>query len=162
MKNTVFAAEKIHCLADMQRIIAGWRLKNKTFAFTSGCFDLLHAGHINAINEAAKNADYLLVAIISDKSCGTSGGLAKINNEHDRALLLSNLTVVDAVVICDKATLPETIDLLKPDVLVKGANHSGEELSGADEVQRNGGRVIIHPILAGYSSQNTLARLSAK
>lgn len=163
MKNITFAAEKIHSLSEMQHIIRGWRLKGKSVAFTNGCFDVLHAGHLLSINEAAQNADYLIIAINSDESIAKIKGTGRpINNENDRALLLSNFTVVDAVVIFGEETPLVTIKALLPDVLVKGGDYTLDQVVGATEVQQNGGKVIINPILKGYSSTATLEKMRAK
>lgn len=163
MKNITFAAEKIHDRTEMQQIVAGWRLKSKTIAFTNGCFDILHAGHIRSINAAAEHADCLIMAINSDNSIEQIKGPGRpINNQTDRALLLANLAVVDAVVIFDEPTPLETIRLLKPDVLVKGGDYTIDQVVGAAEVQQNGGQVIINPILEGYSSTATLEKLRAQ
>lgn len=163
MKNITFAAEKIHSLEEMKRIVAGWRLRSKTVAFTNGCFDILHAGHIRSINAAAEHADFLIMAINSDSSIAQIKGPGRpINNQEDRATLLANLAVVDAVVIFDEPTPLQTIQLLEPDVLVKGGDYTIDQVVGAAEVQKNGGKVIINPILEGYSSTATLEKLKAQ
>lgn len=163
MKNITFAAGKVHSLQAMKRIVAGWRLKGKTVAFTNGCFDILHAGHIRSINAAAEHADCLIVAINSDNSIAEIKGPGRpINLQEDRAELLANMTVVDAVVIFDEPTPLETIQLLAPDVLVKGGDYTIEQVVGADIVQKNGGQVIINPTLEGYSSTATLEKLKAQ
>ena len=154
---------KILTLTELQRRIAQWRVLGKTIAFTNGCFDILHAGHILSINNAAKTADYLIVAINSDQSVKRLKGEKRpINNELDRANLLANLLVVDAVVIFDEDTPLETIKTLMPNVLVKGGDYTIEQLAGAKEVQANGGQVIINPILEGYSTSNTIERIRLK
>jgi D-beta-D-heptose 7-phosphate kinase/D-beta-D-heptose 1-phosphate adenosyltransferase len=160
MKITAFAASKLYELEDLQRVVAGWRLKSKKVAFTNGCFDVLHAGHLVSLNEAASHADYLIVAINSDASiAGIKGEGRPINKAEDRALLLAAMAIVDAVVVFDEPTPLKTIQALLPDVLVKGGDYSIDQVVGAKEVQDNGGEVIINPILEGYSSTATLEKL---
>lgn len=160
MKITAFAASKLYELEDLQRVVAGWRLKSKKVAFTNGCFDVLHAGHLVSLNEAASHADCLIVAINSDASIvGIKGEGRPINKAEDRALLLAAMAVVDAVVVFDEPTPLKTIQALLPDVLVKGGDYSIDQVVGAKEVQDNGGEVIINPILEGYSSTATLEKL---
>jgi len=163
MKITDFAKNKLYTLADLQRVVTGWRLKSKKVAFTNGCFDVLHAGHLRSLNEAASHGDYLVVAINSDKSIREIKGPGRpVNNEADRALLIASLAVVDAVVIFDTPTPLETIKALLPDVLVKGGDYSIDQIVGAREVQANGGKVVINPILEGYSSTATLEKMKGK
>ena len=160
MKITDFAKAKVYTLADLQRVVGGWRLKSKKVAFTNGCFDVLHAGHLVSLNEAAQHGDFLVVAINSDRSIQEIKGPGRpINKEADRALLLASMAVVDAVVIFDEPTPLTTIKTLLPDVLVKGGDYSIDQIVGASEVQANGGEVIINPILEGYSSSATLEKL---
>lgn len=160
MKNTTFATGKLYELADLQRVVAGWRLKSKKVAFTNGCFDILHAGHLVSLNEAASHADCLIVAINSDASiAGLKGEGRPINKAEDRALLLASMAIVDAVVIFDEPTPLKAIQALLPDVLVKGGDYTIDQVVGAKEVQENGGEVIINRVLEGYSSSATLEKL---
>ena len=162
MKITTFAAEKIFTIEQLKRLVAGWRLKGKKVAFTNGCFDILHAGHLVSLNEAASQADYLVVAINSDASIkGIKGAGRPINKQEDRSILLAAMTVVDAVVIFDEPTPLSTIQAIMPDVLVKGGDYTIDQVVGAKEVQANGGKVIINPILQGYSSTATLEKLKS-
>lgn len=160
MKITTFAEQKLYTLEALQRVVAGWRLKSKKVAFTNGCFDVLHAGHLVSLNEAASRGDCLIVAINSDASiAGIKGEGRPINKAEDRALLLASMAIVDAVVVFDEPTPLKTIQALLPDVLVKGGDYTVDQVVGAKEVRENGGQVIINPILEGYSSTATLAKL---
>ena len=162
MKITTLAATKIYSLEDLKRLVAGWRLRGKTVAFTNGCFDVLHAGHLLSLNEAASQADFLVVAVNSDNSVrGNKGEGRPVNTEADRALLLAAMTVVDAVVIFDEPTPLSTIKALLPDVLVKGGDYTIDQIVGAKEVEQNGGKVIINPILQGYSSSATIEKIKS-
>jgi len=137
--------------------IAQWRLPGKTIAFTNGVFDILHAGHILSLSRAAREADYLVVGLNSDASTKRLKGDSRpINSQEDRALLLASLIIVDAVVIFEEDTPLELISGLKPDVLVKGGDYTLEQIVGAKEVIAAGGRVVINPILEGYSSSKLI------
>jgi D-beta-D-heptose 7-phosphate kinase/D-beta-D-heptose 1-phosphate adenosyltransferase len=131
-----------------------------TLAFTNGCFDILHAGHISSLQTAAHEADKLIVAINSDKSVSElKGNNRPINAEKDRALVISSQSCVDAVVIFNEPTPRHIIAKLRPDVLVKGGDYTVEEIAGADEVLEAGGRIVIHPLIQGLSTSNILIKI---
>jgi len=150
---------KIFSVEDLKKKIAQWKVLNKKVAFTNGCFDLLHEGHIASLTEAAATADYLIVAVNTDASVSKLKGPNRpINKEHSRALILASLTMVDAVVLFGEDTPKELIVALKPDVLVKGGDYKLEDIAGAQEVISWGGSVIINPILPGFSTTNIIER----
>lgn len=162
MRNTDYASHKLYTLEALKKLTQTWHLKGKTFAFTNGCFDILHTGHLHSINEAAKTADYLIVAINTDASVKQLKGEHRpIQNEQDRAIQIASLLVVDAVILFDQQTPIELIHALLPDVLVKGGDYTKEQIIGAKEVEANGGQVIINPVLPGYSTTNTINRIKA-
>ena len=137
-----------------------WHILGKTVAFTNGCFDLLHAGHIASISEAANHADYLVIGLNSDTSIKNIKGPARpLNNEQDRALVLAALSMVDAIVIFNEDTPLELIKIIKPDFLIKGGDYKVEEIAGAREVIESGGKVILNPILEGYSTSSIIERM---
>lgn len=151
---------KILTLSDLQKKIAQWRLLNKTIVFTNGCFDILHAGHIASLTEAAGYGDVLIVALNSDLSaCGLKGKNRPINDEQSRALILAALIMIDAVIIFSEPTPLEIIIAAKPDVLVKGGDYKIEEIAGAGEVIANGGKVIINPIKEGFSTSSIVSKI---
>jgi D-glycero-beta-D-manno-heptose 1-phosphate adenylyltransferase len=122
-------------------------------AFTNGCFDILHAGHIHSLTTAASFADVLIVGLNSDASTkGLKGEGRPINHENDRALLLASLVMVDAVVLFNEETPLELIKTIMPDVLVKGGDYTVDTIVGAKEVMANGGRVEIIPLVPGLST----------
>ena len=101
------------------KMVFQWKVTSKTFAFTNGCFDILHRGHIFSLSQAAQEADYLIVGVNSDASTKRLKGEGRpVNNEESRAILLASLLMVDAVVIFEEDTPLELITFLKPDVLV--------------------------------------------
>lgn len=151
---------KIMSVPQLQQRIAQWRLLGKTVAFTNGCFDILHAGHITSLTEAANQADYLIVGLNADVSVKALKGPERpVNNEESRALLLASLSMVDAVILFTEDTPRELIIALRPDVLVKGGDYKVEDIAGAQEVMSWGGRVVINPILQGFSTTGTIEKI---
>jgi D-beta-D-heptose 7-phosphate kinase/D-beta-D-heptose 1-phosphate adenosyltransferase len=137
-----------------------WRLLSKSIAFTNGVFDILHPGHIYSLSQAAKEADLLVVGLNTDASVKRlKGDNRPVNNQESRALLMASLVMVDAVVLFDEDTPLETISALLPDVLVKGGDYTLEQIVGGNEVRENGGRVVINPILEGYSTTSLIRQI---
>ncbi len=153
MKSVDAIGKKIFLLQELQKQVASWRVTNKTIAFTNGCFDILHEGHIFSLTEAAKEADFLIIGVNSDESVKKLKGPDRpINNEKSRSLILSNLAIVDAVIIFNEDTPLQLIKALLPDVIVKGGDYTIEQIVGSKEVIANGGRVVINPIVEGFST----------
>lgn len=153
---------KIHTLPQMLARIASWRVTDKTIAFTNGCFDILHEGHIFSLSQAAKEADFLIVGVNSDASTKRLKGPERpVNHEHSRALLLASLVIVDAVVIFEENTPFELISAVKPDVLVKGGDYTIAQIVGAKEVIAQGGRVVINPIVEGFSTTGIIRQIKS-
>lgn len=151
---------KILTLPDLEKKIAQWRLIGKTIAFTNGCFDILHAGHIASLTDAAKQADILVVGLNADSSIqGLKGAGRPINKEDARALLLASLLMVDAVILFSEPNPRDLIVAIRPDVLVKGGDYKVEEIAGAKEVMSWGGRVIINPIVEGFSTSSIINKI---
>jgi rfaE bifunctional protein nucleotidyltransferase chain/domain len=140
--------------------VARWRLLGKKLVFTNGCFDILHAGHIASLMEAAQHGDILIVGINSDNSVKKLKGPNRpLNNETNRALLIASLAIVEAVVIFTDDTPRELITTIRPDVLVKGGDYKVEDIAGAHEVLSWGGQVFINPILTGFSTSNLIDKI---
>jgi D-glycero-beta-D-manno-heptose 1-phosphate adenylyltransferase len=153
LKRTDCIPEKIFANVKIVLQVAQWRLQSKKIAFTNGVFDILHSGHIYSLSQAAKEADYLIVGLNSDASVKRLKGETRpINNQESRALVLASLVMVDAVVIFEEDTPLELINAIMPDVLVKGGDYTVEQIAGAKEVIANGGRVVINPVLEGFST----------
>ncbi|MES2329198.1 MAG: D-glycero-beta-D-manno-heptose 1-phosphate adenylyltransferase [Bacteroidota bacterium] len=162
MKAVNAIEKKIFTLPQMLAQIASWRVTNKTIAFTNGCFDIFHEGHIFSLSQAALEADYLIVGVNSDSSTKRLKGPERpINHEHSRALLLASLAIIDAVVIFDENTPFELINAVQPDVLVKGGDYTIEQIVGSKEVIANGGRVVINPIVEGFSTTGIIAQIKS-
>jgi len=140
---------------------AEWRAQGKAVVFTNGCYDILHPGHIQLLEEARSLGDALIVALNSDASTQRAKGPSRpINSETDRAALMAALAAVDAVTIFDEETPRDLIAALLPDVLVKGADWS-HFVAGREEVEAAGGRVTTLPLAPGYSSSAIIATILA-
>ena len=161
MKRPDIIPSKIFTLEDLLKKVYSWRMKGSTISFTNGVFDILHEGHIASLSNAAKEADYLIVGVNSNASVKRLKGPERpINNEYSRALLLASMVIVDAVIIFDEDTPLQLITTLLPDVIVKGGDYTLEQIVGAKEVINNGGRVVINPILEGFSTTSIINLLS--
>lgn len=131
--------------------------------FTNGVFDLLHAGHIALLEQAAAFGSSLIVGVNTDASVRTlaKGPDRPLVGEHDRAMVVAALGCVDCVVLFDEPTPLTLIETLAPDVLVKGGDYSSDTVVGADVVRRAGGRVEIVPLVPERSTTRILERLRA-
>jgi len=137
--------------------------QGKKLVFTNGCFDILHLGHVEYLNEAKAQGDKLIVAINSDRSVRELKGPDRpINNEHDRAQMLLNLKSVDCVVVFDEETPLEIIQLINPNVLVKGGDWKIDQIVGSDYVIKNGGEVKSLMFKNGYSTSNLIKAVQGK
>jgi len=151
---------KILPLSDLQQKANEWRESGKTIVFTNGCFDILHVGHIASLTEAAKQGDVLVVALNSDSSVKKLKGESRpLNDERARATVMAALGVVDAVTIFSEPTPRELIVSIMPDILVKGGDYKVEEIACAKEVIENGGKVVINPIIEGFSTTSILEKM---
>lgn len=134
-------------------LVQHWRSEGLRTVFTNGCFDILHYGHINYLARARDLGDRLIVGLNSAGSVRRLKGPNRpINDEATRLHLMAALSFVDAVVVFDQDTPLELIQLLKPDVLVKGGDWQPDQIVGADIVISNGGSVLSLPFIDGYST----------
>lgn len=150
---------KIRSAEQLIRECAGWRLSNRKIVFTNGCFDILHAGHVHLLLEAATLGNRLIVGLNSDASVKRLKGSERpINRAEDRALLLAAQTFVDAVVIFEEDTPLQLLEKIQPDVLVKGGDYTKDQVVGHELMEALGGETVIVPFLGGYSTTRTLER----
>jgi D-glycero-beta-D-manno-heptose 1-phosphate adenylyltransferase len=153
--------QKIFDLPALQHQLRRWRLLGKSIAFTNGCFDILHEGHIASLSDAAREADVLIVGLNSDAStCRLKGPERPINPQQARATVMAALLMVDAVVIFEEDTPLELIKIVQPDVLVKGGDYTLDQIVGAKEVMAAGGRVVINPIVPGFSTTGLIQKIT--
>src|SRR5208283_3953923 len=138
--------DKVVTRQELVRRVALWKANGERVAFTNGCFDLLHIGHITLLEQAHRFGDRLIVAINSDASVsGLKGPSRPIVGERERARVLAALAAVDAVVVFSEPTPMELILATRPDVIVKGGDYEVDTVVGAAEVQSWGGQVKIVP-----------------
>lgn len=151
--------QRIFTLSDILRKAAQWRLSGKKIVFTNGVFDILHQGHIFSLSQAAAEGHYLIVGLNADQSVKRLKGESRpVNDERSRALVLASLVMVDAVVLFEEDTPLELIKAIMPDVIVKGGDYTVEQVAGAKEVIANGGRVVINPVLEGFSTTSIIEK----
>ena len=153
--------EKIYSLASIIEKANQWKKEGKKIVFTNGVFDLLHKGHIFSLTQAVKEGDVLVIGLNSDSSVKKLKGDSRpINDQDSRALLLAALSMVGAVVIFEEDTPLKLITSILPAVLVKGGDYTIDEIAGAKEVIANGGKVVINPILDGFSTTSIIKAIS--
>lgn len=142
--------------------ISSWKAEGQRVGFTNGCFDLLHAGHLSLLQDAKTQCDRLVVAINADASVKRLKGDSRpLNNEIDRAMLLAAMDPVDLVVIFREDTPLEILTLLKPDLLMKGADYTLDQVVGRNLVESYGGQVSLIPLREGYSSTGLIKKAQA-
>ncbi len=141
-------------------LLRRWRFLQRKIVFTNGCFDLLHAGHIDYLIKASELGDVLVVGLNSDASVGgLKGGNRPVNGQDARAHVLAALGMVDAVILFDDETPRMLIESVQPDVLVKGADYKPEEIAGYDIVKARGGEVVTVDLLPGFSTSAIIERI---
>lgn len=140
--------------------IDGWRADGQAIGFTNGCFDLIHPGHISLLEQARAACDRLVVGLNSDASTRRLKGPERpVQSEDARAVVLGSLAAVDLVIVFEDDTPMALIETIRPDVLIKGADYTIDQVVGANVVQGYGGRVVLADLVDGQSTTNTIARL---
>lgn len=141
----------------MIAIVKALQAEGKTFAATNGCFDILHVGHVRYLQKTKSLADYSIVMLNSDKSVKMLKGEGRpINNEQDRAELLSALSCVDYVVLFEEKSPANLLEAIKPDIYTKGADYTLETLPEREIVVRNNIRVEFIDFVQGKSTTNVI------
>jgi D-beta-D-heptose 7-phosphate kinase / D-beta-D-heptose 1-phosphate adenosyltransferase len=137
-----------------------WRALGLTVGFTNGVFDLLHRGHLHSLSQAKQRCDRLIVGVNADASVRRLKGPDRpVQDEQARAAILAGLRAVDLVVIFNEDTPENLIRMLRPDRLFKGADYAATEVPGGAFVKASGGTVEFLPLLDGYSTTGTVARV---
>jgi 3-deoxy-manno-octulosonate cytidylyltransferase (CMP-KDO synthetase) len=153
---------KIITRDELQQQAQAWRAQKRRIVFTNGCYDILHAGHVQLLEVAKSFGDVLVLGLNSDASVRRLKGDARpINAQDARAFVLAALEAVDAVCIFEEDTPVETIQILRPDIHVKGGDYTPDELPEATAVRADGGEIRIVPLREGFSTTKTLVKLSA-
>lgn len=152
---------KIHTWESIVATLDTWQVKKETLVFTNGCFDIIHQGHIHNLSYAAGQGTKLIVGLNSDASVRRLKGSSRpVQDEASRSLVMAALGFVDAVVIFDQDTPFDLIQLVQPDVLVKGGDYkTKQEVVGWDIVEAKGGKVVLVPYLEGFSTTNILSKV---
>lgn len=141
-------------------LVARWRASGLKVGFTNGCFDLLHPGHVSLLRQARAACDRLVVGLNSDASVHRLKGEGRpVNGEAARAAVLAALADVDLVSVFDEDTPLELIELVRPNVLVKGADYTRETVVGAEQVEGWGGRVLLAALTPSFSTTQTIKRM---
>lgn len=139
----------------LKRELERLKEQRKRIVFTNGCFDILHVGHVRYLREAKALGDVLVIGLNSDASVGRLKLGRPINSEEQRAEVLASLLMVDYVTVFDEDTPYDLINLIKPDILVKGGDWKKEDIVGADLVPE----VHSLPFTSGMSTTNIINRI---
>jgi rfaE bifunctional protein nucleotidyltransferase chain/domain len=155
----VWTKDKILTREQLPAIVAGWRAQGRKVVFTNGCFDLLHLGHVDYLEQARYLGDALVVGLNTDASVSCLKPGRPIQDETARARILASLAFVDAVVFFGEPTPLALIELVQPDVLVKGDDYAIEGIVGHELVLNRGGQVLTVPLVPGYSTSRIVERI---
>lgn len=137
-----------------------WKEKGQKVVFTNGCFDLIHAGHIDYLEKAGNFGDKLVVGLNTDRSVLKLKGPGRpLSDQNARARILAALEFVDLVTLFDEDTPYKLIRQVVPDILVKGNDYAEEEIVGAKIVKENGGKVRTVPMVTGYSTSDFIKKI---
>ena len=151
----IFSAEKII------EVVKVLKKNHKSIGFTNGCFDILHSGHVTYLAEAKKQVDFLILALNTDRSIKKiKGPLRPIVDEQNRAKVLAGLSSIDAVVFFDENTPIKLIQLIQPDLLIKGNDYKVSEVVGHKEIKKWRGEVRLIELIPGQSSSNIIKKIN--
>jgi len=154
---------KIKDLKILTKTLSALRNKGKKIVFTNGCFDILHAGHVDYLSKARRLGDVLVVGLNSDSSVKKIKGKDRpINKESDRAKVLSSLYFVDYITSFNETTPENLIKKVRPDILVKGGDWKIEDIVGGSFVRSYGGKIKSIPFVKGYSTTSIIERSACR
>jgi len=145
--------------AQLPAALAAWRAAGRRIVFTNGCFDLLHLGHVDYLERARHLGGALVVGLNTDASVGGLKPGRPIQDEQARARILAALAFVDAVVLFGEPTPLALIELVQPDVLVKGDDYALDGIVGHELVLQRGGAVRTVPLVPGYSTSRIIEKI---
>ena len=152
-------SEKVLTLSQFEPVRRQLEAQDKVLVFTNGCFDLLHLGHVTYLQEARNLGDALIIGLNSTRSVQRiKSPLRPVNGEKERALLLAALECVNFVIVFEEDTPEQLIQVVQPDILVKGGDYLPEQIIGKDIVEARGGSVRVIPFLEGYSSTRIMEK----
>tara|TARA_B100000768_G_C11036920_1_gene272541 strand:+ start:128 stop:619 length:492 start_codon:yes stop_codon:yes gene_type:complete len=151
---------KIYNLDILTTQVEQWKKSGNKIVFTNGCFDIIHKGHIEVLANTADLGNKLIIGLNSDQSIQKIKGEGRpIIDEQSRAILLSALSFVDAIILFSEETPLKLISSLLPDVLAKGGDYEIKNIVGNEIVQQNGGKVKLVPLIVGYSSTSIIKKI---
>ncbi len=154
---------KIISHADLPLLKKNRETSHLKIVFTNGCFDILHAGHVDYLFKASALGDLLIVGLNTDESVRRLKGPGRpIQDQHARALILASLQYVNYVILFGEDTPLKLITAIQPDVLVKGSDYRAEDIVGYDVVTQHGGRVETIDFLEGYSTTSLIERIRGR
>ena len=146
---------------ELKKMVDILKAAGRKIAFTNGCFDILHAGHVTYLEKARSLGDVLVVGLNSDRSVRKIKGPSRpINTEQDRARVMAALACVDYVTIFSEPTPARLIERVAPDVLAKGGDWKIADIVGGVFVKSRGGKVVSIPLVKGRSTTSTLRRIA--
>ncbi len=152
--------DKIKKLDELITIIEAEKALNHKVVFTNGCFDILHSGHVLYLEEASQQGDLLVLGLNSDQSVKRLKGESRpVNNQEDRAIVLSAISSIDYIVIFEEDTPFSLIEKIKPNVLVKGGDWTIDQIVGSDIVLSNGGSVKSLSFKEGKSTTSIIRKV---
>lgn len=153
---------KIKAIEQISQLIDNSKRQNQIVVMTNGCFDILHPGHISYLEKAKKLGHILIVAVNSDASIKRLKGTNRpINILNDRLHMLAGLASIDWLISFEEDTPESIIKLIKPDILVKGADYKIEDIAGSEYVMSYGGQVKLIELEKGYSSSKIIDRIKS-
>jgi rfaE bifunctional protein nucleotidyltransferase chain/domain len=154
---------KIISISQLKALIRSLKTKGKKIVSTNGVFDILHPGHVDYLTRARALGNVLIVALNSDSSVRRLKGPSRpINSAKDRALTLTALECVDYCVIFQEADPRAILEIIKPDIHVKGDDYMPEQLIEGAVVKKNGGKIVLVPVIKGYSTSNIIKKILKK
>jgi len=156
-------AGKLRRLPELLTELHARRARGETIVFTNGCFDLLHPGHVDLLERARGEGSLLVVGLNSDASVRAQekGADRPLRSQQHRARMIAALQAVDYVVLFDETSVLPLVQLIAPDVIVKGGDYSPAQVVGGDWVRSRGGRVVVVPFVEGFSTTGELQRIRA-
>ena len=154
---------KLKTWEEISIIIKELKTQNKKIIFTNGCFDILHSGHVQYLTEAKELGDILILGLNSDSSVNRLKGIDRpVNNERERAIVLSALCSISYIVIFEEDTPYKLINHIKPDILVKGGDWKSKDIVGSDIVNSYNGEVKSLSFVEGKSTTDIINKLREK
>ncbi|HEY4784404.1 MAG TPA: D-glycero-beta-D-manno-heptose 1-phosphate adenylyltransferase [Bacteroidales bacterium] len=147
--------------SELENMLAVWRFKDQKVVFTNGCFDIIHRGHVEYLAQAASLGNQLIIGLNTDASVKRLKGASRpVQDENTRALVLASFSFVSKVILFDEDTPYELIQLIQPDILVKGGDYKPEDIVGHDIVTSNGGEVVTIDLVEGHSTSSIIRKIT--